>query len=322
MIGVAVAALLEEPLPRYNPLVICGAPGTGKSHLARGLAARRRSELAGRAAMNRVVFASGADFGRLLFEAIEGDATPAFRERFRGAALLILDDLTQLATKRVAQQELVHTLDAVIDSGGQAVVTSRTAPDRIATLSAPLRSRLSGGLAVSLALPAAAARLALVERFAAMRQIAIPAAAARALADGLSVTAPELSGALAELQMQAEVDGVAIDLSRVRRFLAARQLRLRPSLRTIAALSAKYFCLRMSDLTSPSRRRGIVQARAVAVYLARQLTDKSLGQIGGYFGGRDHTTVLHSFRSIEARLRSDPTIRRAVADVRKLIAQA
>ena len=181
---------------------------------------------------------------------------------------------------------------------------------------------MSAGLTVTLALPAAAARLALVERFAALRRIALPEAAARTLADGLSVTAPELSGALAELQMQAAVESKSIDVNRVRRFLADRQLRLRPSLRTIAGLSAKYFGLRMSELTSPSRRRGVVQARGVAVYLARQLTGKSLEQIGVYFGGRDHTTVLHSFRSIETRLRSDPTTRRAVADIRKRIAQA
>jgi chromosomal replication initiator protein len=319
LLGVAVAALLDENEPRYNPLVIYGPPGTGKSHIARGLAAKRmlRNGSAG-----EVVFTTGADFARLLHEAIEGRTTARFRSRFRGASLFILDELTQLATKRVAQQELIHTLEAIIAAGGQVVIASRTAPEQMSALAAGLRGRLSAGLAVSLAPPAAAARLALVERFAALRRIAIPESAARTLADGLSATAPELSGALAELQMQAEVEQTSIDVKRVRRFLAERQVRLRPSLRTIAGLSAKYFCLRISDLTSASRRRAVVQARAIAVFLARQLTGKSLEQIGAYFGGRDHTTVLHSFRSIEARVRTDPTTRRAVSDIRKRIASA
>jgi chromosomal replication initiator protein len=320
LIGVAIAGVLDERAPRYNPLVIHGPSGAGKTHLARGLAAKRFDE--GTPESQSVVYVTGADFARLISEAIDAHETWRFRERFRRASLLILDDLTTLATKRVAQQELIHTLDAVIGGGGQVVVASRAAPDRIATLLPALRSRLSAGLTVSLALPAAPARLALVERFAAVRRIALPATAARSLAEGLSATVPELSGALTELHWQAAREGSSIDAARVRRFLADRQLRLRPSLRTITAMSAKYFGLRMSDLTGPSRRRGIVQARAAAMYLARELTGKSLAELGAHFGRRDHTTVLHSVRLIESRLRADPTTKRAIAEIRKLIAQA
>jgi chromosomal replication initiator protein len=320
LLGLAISALLEERRPHYNPLVIHGSIGAGKTHLASGLATKRSSDSGPKA--RPTILVTGADFARLLVEAIEGRATAAFRERHRGAALLVLDDLTALATKRVAQQELIHTLDAVIDGGGQVVITSRTAPNRITTLLPALHSRLSAGLTVSLALPSAAARLALIERLAHLRRIALPLVAARTLADGLDVSAAELSGALMELDWQASRDGATIDVARVRRYLADRQLRLRPSLRTITATTAKYYSLRMSDLTGPSRRRGIAQGRAAAMYLARDLTGKSLTELGIYFGRRDHTTVLHSVQLIKARLRSDPITKRAISDLRKLIAQA
>lgn len=320
LIAVAIAALLDDPEPRYNPLVICGPSSTGKTHLARGLAAKRLLQSNGES--DSVVFVTGADFARLLHEAIESRSTATFRGRFRRASLLVLDDLTHLATKRIAQQELIHTLDDIIDAGGQVVITSRSVPEQINSLSAGLLSRLSAGLTVSLAAPAAAARLALVERFASLRRIAIPDAAARSLADGLTATAPELLGALSELHMQAELEQASIDAPAVRRYLAERQLRLRPSLRTITSVVAKHFGLRMKDLTSSSRRRAVVQARGVAIHLARQLTGKSLEQIGRYFGGRDHTTVLHSLHATESRLQADSSIRRSIAEIRKLIAQA
>jgi chromosomal replication initiator protein len=125
-----------------------------------------------------------------------------------------------------------------------------------------------------------------------------------------------------QLHWQASRDGSSMDATRVRRFLADRQLRLRPSLRTILATTARYYGLRMGDLTGPSRRRGIAQARAAAMYLARELTGKSLTELGTYFGRRDHTTVLHSVRLIESRLSSDPATKQTIADLRKLIAQA
>jgi chromosomal replication initiator protein len=325
--AVAVASLLDEQPSQFNPLVIYGPSGTGKTHLAYGLAQCWSARLspARREGANQagdVVYLPAIDFANDLTAAIDRETTGDFRARFRGASLLVIEDLTQLATRRPAQQELLHTLDAVVDRGGQVVATSRVGPAKISGFAPELCSRLTGGLAVPLLPPSSATRQALIQRLAASRGIALPAAAVRILADGVEGTAPELLGALLELHVQAELDGEPIDAARVRRWLAGRQSRLQPSLRTIARMSAKYFGLRVADLTSPSRRRSVVRARSVAMYLARQITSKSLGQLGIHFGGRDHTTVLHNYRNVAARVCSDPAIRRAVADIRKLLAQA
>ncbi len=332
----AVESLLAERHSPFNPLVLHGPSGTGKSHLAVALsrcwATERRlagSTAAGQAGSGtlvvgdgEVVYATAADFARWLKTAIDERTTAALRTRLRGAALLVIEDLTQLAERRAAQQELLATLDAVLNGGGQVIVTSRTAPERIAGLSPELASRLTGGLTVPLAPPDRAARLAFVERLAKQRGFELSAAAARALADGITGTMADLRGAVVELHALAERDGHTIDVAAVRRWLAERRSRLRPSLRTITRAAAKHYGLRVADLASPSRQRNVVQARAVAIYLARELTESSLEQLGRHFGGRDHTTVLHSFRAIEGRMRTDPATRRAVADIRKVLAPA
>lgn len=331
--ALAVDSLFDGPHLRFNPLVIVGPSGTGKTHLVRGIVERwisRDEKSAG-----GVLYFNGSDFANQLKAAIDADAVRQFQSHVRSAALLVIDDLTQLQSRRPAQQELISTLDAIIDHGGQIVAASRTPPERISNFPAALRSRLVAGLVVPLVAPAAATRLALVERLAQSRSIPIVPSAARALADGLNVTAPELLGALMELDMRsrlslagdveestADIAPRTIDSRAVRQWLAERRLQCQPSLGTIARVAAKHFGLRVAQLLSPSRQRAVVQARGVAMYLGRQLTAKSLEQLGKHFGGRDHTTVLHSYRSIEERLRSDPAIRRAVSDIRRSLAQA
>ena len=134
---------------------------------------------------------------------------------------------------------------------------------------------------VNISPPAAPARLAMLERFAGIRGCTLPASALRLLAESLTVTAPELFGAMTELSVHSEIERQPISLEHVRAYLAARRGAVRPTVRAIAALSAKHFGLKLSELTSPTRRRAVVEARNVAIYLARHLAGKSLEQLGG-----------------------------------------
>jgi chromosomal replication initiator protein len=313
LVEVVNSLLHESPSP-YNPLVIWGPPGTGKSHIAGGIVRHWRSQ------DRHVIYTRGADFARGLAAAIESKSTAGWSAQQRDTSLFVLEEITQLSGKRAALNELLHTIDAVHRHQGQVVLTSRLSPDCLPSRPAALAARLVGGLVLQLSPPGPAVRLALVERFAEVRGVALPPAAARLLADGLAVTAPELFGAVTELSVQCAVDDDPITPEGVRAFLADRRGALRPTVRSIATLSAKYFNLKVTELTSSTRRRAVVQARNVAIFLARQLAGKSLEQLGDYFGGRDHTTILHGYRMIEARSRTDPTVRQALSELRKMLA--
>ena len=308
LIEPAVSGVLgRQPTP-YNPLVLYGPSGTGKSHLARGLAATWKSNFP----QSRVAYTTAIDFAREMSDAFEAQAVEDFRARYRGVSLAVFEDVGELAAKPAAQEELLHTLDAVMQRGGQVVATASSAPREIAGFLPALQGRLSAGLCVPLALPGPGTRLAILERWSHLREVEMADSILNLLAEGLAGTVPELLGAMLQLEVPAREEGRPIDARQIRDFLSQRDSAVRPKLRDIATLTARHFALRLRDLRGPSRRRPVVAARDVAIYLCRQLTRESLGRIGEYFGGRDHTTVLHACRKTEELLESDPAIQQAM----------
>jgi chromosomal replication initiator protein len=315
---VALAPLLNGVPTDLNPLLLYGPHGCGKTHLACGLADRWREQFPDAA----VECLTAAEFARQYAAALNDGRLDAWREEIRRADLFILEELGQLTGKQPAQLELVHTLDALLDREALIVVTARTLPNHWTTLLAALRSRLSAALSVPLAYPERATRRAILEQLAEARRLPLSGRVLDGLADGVTGGVPLLASAILELELSARLDGEAIDPARVKKLVADRETGTAPSLRDIARLTAKYFGLKLSDLKGPHRQRSLVAGRCVAMYLARDLTSCSLGEIGEFFGGRDHTTVLHGCRRTEQLLKRDTAVRQAIADVKKMLAAA
>jgi chromosomal replication initiator protein len=314
LVEAAVRSIFETDLPNYNPLVFYGADGTGKTHLAHGLASAWIARYRHR---NDVRCTTALGFARELAEALETQALDEFRGRYRNARLVIIDDVHRLAGKSAAQLELLGTIDALVDAKSPVVATVSSAFPDIPGLIPALLSRLAGGLAVPLSLPRTAARLAILRLLVVHLGIQWPDECASLLAAGFAATVPELHGALLSLAHKAAMRDEAVSPRMVQALIAKRAPAQPPSLREIAGATAKYYSLKAGDLRGLSQRRSIVLARDMAIYLARWHTDASLKQIGRFFGRRDVSTIKHGYRQTETLLKTDAAAQQALRSLRQ-----
>lgn len=298
-------------------VVFYGPAGVGKSHLARGTAGAWLQ----RRPTDDVVVLSGRDFTEQYVSAVDDDQIERFRRRVRECDLLVVDDLSALVEKRSAQTELLHTLDALDRTGAEVVLTLPTSPSRVDGFAANLVTRLNAALCISVAPPAPPTRRKILARFGERYELNVADDALDLLSLDRSLSLPEACGTLLTLQHEATTAGCRVDASAVRRRRDRRNEEHEPSLKTIAEQTAEHFGLTLRDLKSDSRRRTVVTARDNAILLARRLTHRSLQEIGEYFGNRDHTTVLHSFRKLESVVETDAQARELYERLRLTLTQ-
>lgn len=316
----SVEALLRSPDHPYNPLILCGGDGTGKSLLAHGLTGRWGDANGSRP--GDVKFTDAKSLAAEFHAARQPRRLAELRGRYRVASLVVIDDLHELPINNTIQRELCGMIDELTAEdmqgrSGQLVITSREKPEHIKGLLPALASRLTAGLVVPLAPAGQAARRAIVVACCTRYGLGLSDDAIDYLAAGDHPAAAELPKAIEQLARRAGRAPLAVEM--VRQFVPRPTNTRRVRIDRVARQVAKYYSLTVDDLKSESRRRNVATARRMAVYLARELCDKSFSQIGKFLGGRDHTTVLYNHQKAIELLKTDTETQQAVADLMRTL---
>jgi len=309
----AARAVADEPGRRYNPLFLYGGVGLGKTHLMHAIGHALAEACDGR----RVAYVSSEQFTNELVGAIRQGATADFRRRYREMDLLLVDDVHFLQGKESTQEEFFHTFNALYDAQRQIVVTSDRAPQEMDGLEKRLMSRFEWGLVVDLRPPDFETRMAILRKKADDEGLVLDDAVIECIAQACTSSVRELEGAVLKLLAVSSVWNREINPDFARRVLALRRREQEPrhpvsSPDRIKECIASRWTVRIEALTSKARTRNVTEARHVAMYAIRTILDLPLSEIGGLFGGRDHSTVLYSIRKVEGRMAEDADFRARV----------
>jgi chromosomal replication initiator protein len=316
----ASVAVAESPAKAYNPLFIYGSSGLGKTHLLHAIG--HYATTLGNARFVRYV--STEEFTNDFINSLRDDKTQAFQRRYRDVDILLIDDIQFLENRERTQEEFFHTFNTLHNSNKQLVITSDRSPKQLATLEDRLRTRFEWGLLADIQPPDLETRIAILQKKAAQERLFAPPDVLEFIASRISASIRELEGALIRVTAFASLTRSPVQLS-----LAEEVLRdfipdgSGPEITAdqIMASTADYFGVSLEDLRGHSRSRVLVNARQVAMYLCRELTDLSLPRIGQAFGGRDHTTVMHADRKIRQQMAERRSLYNQIAELTNRIKQ-
>jgi chromosomal replication initiator protein len=281
----------------FNPLFLYGGVGLGKTHLMHAIAwelAARNNGNGGRHVS--VAYMSAEKFMYLFIAAIRRQSTMQFKEQLRSADVLMIDDLQFLIGKENTQEEFFHTFNALVDVGRQIVVSADKSPSDLSGIDDRLRTRLGYGMVADLHSTTFELRMSILEAKAQRAGVAVPGKVMEFLAHKITTNVRELEGALNRLVAHANLFGRSITLEATQEVLhdVLRAHDRRVTIEEIQRKVAEHYNIRITDMSSARRARAVARPRQVAMYLAKQLTQRSLPEIGRRFGGRDHTTVMHA----------------------------
>ena len=304
----AAVAIAEAPARAYNPLFIWGASGLGKTHLLHAAGHYAQRLFPGM----RVKYVSTEEFTNDFINSLRDDRKVAFKRRYRETDILLVDDIQFIEGKEGIQEEFFHTFNTLHNANKQIVVSSDRPPKQLATLEERLRTRFEWGLITDVQPPELETRIAILSKKARMDGLNVPHDVLELIASRIERNIRELEGALIRVTAFASLNRQPLDLTLaevVLRDLMPDSSALEINAATIMAVTAEYFGTSIDDLCGPGKARPLAQARQIAMYLCRELTDLSLPKIGQTFG-RDHTTVMYA----DKKIRKEMTERRKVYD--------
>ncbi|WP_246146387.1 helix-turn-helix domain-containing protein [Rubripirellula lacrimiformis] len=307
-----------------NPILLIGPSGAGKTAIAMHLAARQAVHESIDSMPAKVVHFPAIDFARQYAEAVAADDLPPLRSEMNDAPILVIDDLHLIADKPAAQDELAMRIESRTAAGMATILTCRRLPSEIRGLRPLLVSRVLPGLTIPIAIPTGATRLQLLRELALHFGLEIEQGLLEVLHDGLEDQLParSLEAALKQVSLWCRMHESGPTMEAIQSAIDRIGTTEEVTLPSITNAVARYFRMKSSEIRSSSRKQNLVRARSLAMYLARQMTGKSMHQIGDHFGGRDHTTVLHAIRKTQSLLENDSDLRRAADEVTEKLAAA
>ena len=311
----ASLSVAEHPAKNYNPLLIYGDSGLGKTHLIYAIAnvIRKNDPKA------RIAYVKGDDLTNELVDAIREGKTADMREKYRQADLLLVDDVQFIAGKKQTQEEFFHTFNTLYESGRQIVLTSDRPPSEMTQLEDRLRTRFEWGLLVDVAPPDFETRVAIVKNKAAMLGMTLPDKIANYIAENVTANVRQLEGTIHKILAYKDLLGNEADeetVTRAMQDILKRSSEYIPTPEAILEYICKYYGLEESVIRGQQRVREAVQARQIAMYLIRSMTNSSVVDIGKVFDNRDHSTVLYSIQQVEKKMKKDPAFAETVKEIK------
>ena len=304
----ACQAVAERPSKAYNPLFLYGGVGMGKTHLMQAIG----HEIKRRSPQSAICYVSSEKFTNDMINSLRYDKMIGFRDKFRTVDVLLVDDIQFLAQKERTQEEFFHTFNALHESMKQIVIASDRPPKELAEFEDRLRSRFEWGLIADIQPPDLETKVAILQKKAEQERITLPTDVALFIASNIRSNVRELEGALIRLVAHSSLIGAEITLPYTQQVLKnfidsqARKV----TIESIQKAVAEQFGLRLVEIKAKNNSRSIVYPRQIAMYLAKHLTEASLPEIGRQFGGKHHTTVLHSVEKIEELRKNDKDLNR------------